>query len=462
MQPIRRTRSDRVVLNTDSARKNKIKFNKGEILKGTVLGINPDGTISLQIKDNLVDAVSEVAVSPGQHLYLLVERCKNRRTYLKAMTQQELNRMDDNNLSDNLRSLGVPPDANTILIARGLLQNNLSITRQNMAEIFKAISLIGDITAQNLEVAIFALKHNIPLDKDILPSINQFISSDGDLSRLVQEMIEILVQLETIVRSYSLSSVVPAFVVMPGSFTLTMSDLAATKEVKLLYLTELIKILRMTLDSATGGITESGPGINSTLHDLIGNRKLLLDNLRCLLEMVKTSVALIKAPEVQELLARIGNLQQQITGQALFNSVVKLNRDVFANSYYFSFPVEMDKQLSYCQLLIQKNIDKRPGQQDNIKLTASLNTSALGIVLFHIDWSRQGHIQLRGVVETVEARDFVEKNIAALLLGLGELGYKANNLGIKVAEDPEELILKPQIKEEEQHKTGPFSIDITA
>ena len=82
--------------------------------------------------------------------------------------------------------------------------------------------------------------------------------------------------------------------------------------------------------------------------------------------------------------------------------------------------------------------------------------------MFHIDWHRQGYIQLQGVMETSEVVAFIEKNMAELIFKLGELGYKVNNLGIKAAKTPEELALKPQTKETMQDKITPFSIDVIA
>ena len=435
--------SDRIVLNLNSSGEKETQFNHGEILKGTVHEIKPGGIVSLLIKDKLVSAASEIKMSPGQQMYLFVDSFKNGITFLKVLETQGVTRMDDNKLSFGLRSLGVSADPDALLIARELLQHNLPVTRQNILEIIDATTMVGGINARNLAAAVFALEHNIPLDKDFFPLVNQFFSSDGDLSRLVGELTQHLSRMDAIVRPDS-SSATPA----------------ATGEEKPFDSAEVVKILRMVLDSAVGKIAGSGADVNPVLQKLVSDRALMLDNLRGLFEMVKTDEALTKTPEGQELLTRIGNLHQQIVGQALFNSAVKLDQEVLTNHYYFSFPVEIDKQLTYCQLRIQKNTNSRLYCEDNIKLAVSLDTPAFGIVIFHIDWHRQGFIQLQGVVESDEAGRFIEKNISELLLALGELGYKIGNLGVKTAEKPEELILKPRMKEEKQDKITQFSVDI--
>jgi len=635
-----RTPPDSVVLNAGQAGEKGSQFNQGEILKGVVREIKSDGIISLLINGKLVDAASKVKVSPGQNLYLLVDSFKNGLTYLRAITAQGSAQHIENNLSPDLRGAGMPSNADTILIADKLLQHDLPVNQQNIAAIYKALNMIGGITTRNLDMAIFLLQHNIPLDKNILPLIDQFISSDGDLSRLVRELIQLLTRMETLVRSDSPATsapAAPAVVISAGSsshaiaaapnlngagtepaltskaasgsaenagnptasgnaanispqgvsqqqtsipMTTTLSiapaavdqgvaapsntavqgaetagdgtasarnflivtspapaatgetgstaaagesgsaaatgetgsaaavengsssaavsaavlintasaaviadkstpisnlgylppvnissatpEPSATIEQKPLDLIEFSKILRAVLDSAVGKITQSGHDVNPVLQGLIKNRTLLLDNLQRLFDMVKADDMLNKTPAGQELLTKISNFQQQITGQALFNGSVKLGQDVFYNNYYFSFPVEIDNQLSYCQLRIQKNTDNQLEGQENIKFVVSLDTPALGIVMFHVDWHRQGYIQLQGVMETSVAAGFIEKNMGELLFNLGELGYSVNNLGVKTAREQEELVLKPQINETVPDKISDFSIDVIA
>ena len=619
------------ILNVNPALEKILQFNQGEILKGVVQEIKADGIISLIIKGKLVNAASEVKVDPGQQLYLLADGFEGNMPRLKLITTGGAAEPDDANLSAGLRSLGVSPDSDALLVARKLLEHDLPVTRQIVEEIFKAIDTIGGVTTRNIESAVFAVEHGIPFDKNIFPLINQFISADGDLSNLVKELIQLLARMEAVPRSDSPASAAPSVVITsgsvdppnappvevapgssspPGAAGLNLAETggepasipdavpgtagndgnaalsgdkanvsrqsvspqgnaapfliaedspavriavnpdaaassnavvpgaetagggagqtnaplivlnpaansaaetageagtatppgagtalnnaavlaaiaanpipaggadrqppagldpaasggnAATRQAASFDFIELAKILRSLLDSAVGKITGSGHGVNPVLQDLVRDRAGLLDNLRGLLEIARADEMLAKTQTGQELLAKISSLQQQITGQALFNSAVKLDQDVFTNSYYFSFPVEIDKQLTYCQLRIQKNTSNRLDQQDNIKLVVSLDTPALGIVIFHIDWYRQGYIQLEGVTETDEAGNFIKKNIAELLLNLDQLGYKTGNLGVKTAKKPEELILKPLIKEAEQGKISQFSVDI--
>ena len=609
---------DKIVLNVISAGGTDVKFSQGEILKGIVREVRPDGTVSLLINDKLTVAASDIKLIPGQQLYLLSERLKNGQTGLRVITEQEFALLENKNptVVALLRHLGVAVSADTLLIARALLQHNLSATQQNILEISNTLSKIGGVTPRGIDMAIFALENNIPIDQNTLPSIYQFIaSSDGNLTRLVQELTQFLSKMEIMVEYGHFSSVLPSPIVADDLFTsgadgtqvlapdpnatitgnsnnsmisgsmsagltpqadgaalfavtptaailieqrgaisgmavaaqiatampemsnsahdsannppvsagliqVSAGEAAATativntvdassnntgfadviaakasvannltgnnanitensqakqpsiypgsavpdavtaKETKALDLMELVEIMRTVLNSTVGKIKGTGADIRPILQGLVKNRVILLDNLRLLAELVRSNEALIQTAAGKELLSRISDLRQQVVGQTLFNSASRLNHDALTNNYYFSFPVEIDKELHYCQLRIQKNPRKQLDRQDAVKLTVSLDTSALGIVVFHVDWHRQGFIQLQGVVENASVGGFIENNIEELLLKLRELDYSVNNLGVKTAMRPDELVLKPRINETSENAGRQFGIDI--
>ena len=686
---------DKVVLNATPAGEQEIQFRQGEILKGVVQGVRPDGTIALLINDKLVNAVSEDVVYPGWELRLLVDGFRNGVTYLKVITEQEQKPvpLSDAGRPVDPQSVGETSQADTVLIVRALLQRNLPATPENVAEIINAANMVGGINARSLDAAVFALENNIPIDKNIFPALYQFICSDGDLSRLLQELIQILSRMESVPRPNSFPAAAPAVVITSGSSTpvdgamlnptgtaaaphaaantvlitaantanianliqqgagrqsgntpllnsvdgaalnptgtaaaphaaaanavliaaannanianaaniiqqgagqqsgnmpllnsvdgtvlnptgtaaaspaanavliaaanianaanaanliqqgagqqsgnmpflaatqptgttavntgaaeqsaavvpavetaasnaannvantvlnnALLTTLIAAKPISIGVensqtpvdvipapsgfassgveksgdFTELLNILQSVLDSSIGKITGSGAHVNPVLQNMVKERALLLDNLRALIELFRADALLNKSPAGQELLNKISDLQHQITGQTVFNNAAQSSQNVSMNDYYFSFPVEIDNHLTCCQLRIQKKTGSRLEEQDNIKLVVSLDTPSLGIVMFHIDWHRQGYIQLQGVVETDAAGGFIKENIGELILKLGELGYKINDLGMKVSRKPEELNLKPVIKESEQGKIGPSNIDILA
>jgi hypothetical protein len=96
-----------------------------------------------------------------------------------------------------------------------------------------------------------------------------------------------------------------------------------------------------------------------------------------------------------------------------------------------------------------------------LQIAVSLDTPHMGIVLFHVLWRRAGTLDIRAVVEKDFVRDFFLKNWEELSGSLEQMGYRVNNLGIKVVDERTEIeSLRPDLQMPAALKTRPISIDI--
>ena len=76
-------------------------------------------------------------------------------------------------------------------------------------------------------------------------------------------------------------------------------------------------------------------------------------------------------------------------------------------------------------------------------------------------WHKIGPIEIQGVVTSEPVRIYLEHNIRKLVGGLSRLGYTVSNLGLKVAQDNDQLANLKARLEEAPADVKPFSIDIT-
>jgi hypothetical protein len=153
-------------------------------------------------------------------------------------------------------------------------------------------------------------------------------------------------------------------------------------------------------------------------------------------------------------------LEKEISGQRLFNLSSRTSGENIS-SYYFSFPVKMDNDYSLCQLRINKDTRKNLKDLDSLNFVVSLNTSKLGIVVFHVNWHRQGNIELQGVVESQATCNYINKNMGELVAKLQGLGFKVSNLGVKVSVSPAEINCAKPGFEDVTQKIRPLGIDVT-
>ncbi|MEN6350054.1 MAG: hypothetical protein ABFD08_11740 [Syntrophomonas sp.] len=185
----------KVTLNISTSKDQDLNLTKGEVLRGVVQAVKSDGTVSLVLKGQVIEAVSEVPVEGGQQLSLIVDDFRDGKAYLKVLTPQRMEQIENINLSANLIDMGVPAKDNNVMMARKLLQYNLPVTTTNLNQLSKAANMLGGSSPRNLEIAAFAMARGVPVNQNSLDSLVQFTSGGSALSQLVEDIAGRLMQL---------------------------------------------------------------------------------------------------------------------------------------------------------------------------------------------------------------------------------------------------------------------------
>ena len=185
----------KTMLNIATPKDQGLNLSKGEVLHGQVQGIREDGIVLLAIKGKVIEAATEVPVKQGQQLHLMVDDFRNGKTYLKVLTPQAMDRIENSNVSASLREMGIPAKEANIMMARKLLQHNLPVTQNNINDLSRAMSILGGSNERNAEIAAFAMSRSIPLNVQNLAALAQYISSDSEIGKLVESILQNLLKL---------------------------------------------------------------------------------------------------------------------------------------------------------------------------------------------------------------------------------------------------------------------------
>lgn len=188
---------NKFTLNISSTSESGLKFNQGEILKGQVQEIKGNGLISMNIKGKIIDALSTVEVNKGQQLFLMVDNIKDGKAILKVLTPEKLNKMENSNLSNNLKEMHLPAHDKNIQMAKKLIQHNLPLTAENLKIISKGVNLLNGVTPRNLELVGMAMAKGAPITPQTLESLVQFVEGKSNLASLTNETVNILNQMES-------------------------------------------------------------------------------------------------------------------------------------------------------------------------------------------------------------------------------------------------------------------------
>ncbi|HEX3010673.1 MAG TPA: hypothetical protein VHQ70_01385 [Syntrophomonadaceae bacterium] len=184
---------NKIILNIASPQGDGIIFNKGEILKGIVQEVKDNGLVMLFIKGRLIEAASEVAVKSGQQMYLMVDESRDGRICLKVVTPQQLDEIENANLSASLRNQGIASSQENIQIARKLLDYNLPVTSSNLTSLSRTVRMLGGYSPRNLEIAAFTLARDIVPSQSAVTAMEQFVTNQSnDVIKLFNEIKQIL------------------------------------------------------------------------------------------------------------------------------------------------------------------------------------------------------------------------------------------------------------------------------
>lgn len=203
-----------IVLNISKTAEGEISFKPGEVVRGTVKDVVQDNLVTIVLKGRLIEAITEVKVNPGQDLHLLVDSLKDGKTYLKVLSSEMLNKIENSNLAATLIDIGIPPKPENLDIARKLWQFQLPVNKENLLLMDKNLNILGGNNPHNLEIAGFALSKQIS-NADSVKSLLQFVSQ-GDISRSIGSLLKAIQQIEP--------AVTPANIANPSSAVPTPAD----------------------------------------------------------------------------------------------------------------------------------------------------------------------------------------------------------------------------------------------
>jgi len=185
----------RTMLNISTPNSQGINFAQGEVVKGVVQEVKPDGMVMITIKGQTIEAMTEVPVQPGQQLYLKVDDFRDGKTYLKVVTPQAMEVIENANLSANLVDIGIAAKEENIAMARKLLEYNMPVTASNLNEMAKGVKLLGSATPRSLEIVAFVMSRNLPVDATTLKALEQYTLPESNIAKLLQSVIQSLREL---------------------------------------------------------------------------------------------------------------------------------------------------------------------------------------------------------------------------------------------------------------------------
>lgn len=213
------------------------------------------------------------------------------------------------------------------------------------------------------------------------------------------------------------------------------------------------------LVSLEGKSISAGPA--GDINQLVQNRSDLITGF-INLESILDRLAAAGNQEARELLPLVKELEQELSGQQIVNTAVKLSADPAAMGFYIAFPFKLEQdKYSLCQLSIKGNNRRFGSEQESLRLAVSLDTPQMGLILCHLEWHRSGQLNIQGVVENQPVYEFLNLHWHELTDALAGLGYQVSDLGLKVTDNRTDLeVIRPTLDVNTSSSVRPIGIDV--
>lgn len=459
-------------MNISTPAEQGVMLSDSEIVRAMVQSVKEGGLITLLLKGSVIEALSEVPVKTGDNLFLQVDGFREGKAYLKVLTPADLDQAQNRTLASNLTAMGIPAKEDNVMMARTLLNHNLPVTQQNLGELGQIARMLGGLNEENLPVAAFAISRGVHLNPPTAASLQQFLTSPADTAELTRSILKSLDMLpsswagspesdlaETVrpgktggeagrdIPSIAKETAGISGQVSSGENAATSKNLSVDVSAGNLnrHQAEVIpfpheiqtasEALKEIIDNIILKPVLQGQGLENSLNQRIAGERDTLGDLLLIKELFSKYSEDSQNPVLKELTEKIEVLGKELGGQRVYNAAVQSGKDYQSGFYYLSFPVQINHEQHLCELRLQKDPGYRSlRQQDNIRIVVSLDTPGMGIVLFHVNWYREGRIELQGIVEQPGVKQFLENKLGQLVRGITELGYQVQNLGLKLAE----------------------------
>ena len=176
-------------LNTSSARRTyraggtTISVREGETLKGVVSDIHGNEiTISLEDGSSFTGKLPEASMySIGQKAAFLITNLEGGTIYMKAISQAYLLGMDDT-IEQALEEAGLPKSPRNLEIVRSLLENQQSISKENIAN---SLQLCAKYPDADVDTVITMRRLGMPMDQT---TVTQFDNYRNQTHQLLYRM----------------------------------------------------------------------------------------------------------------------------------------------------------------------------------------------------------------------------------------------------------------------------------
>ncbi len=464
-----------------------ISWLQGDTVTGYVEQVYRNGLVKLIVKGKVMEALSEIPLSPGQKLSLYVSEVRPGYVHLRVLAPESGAQRDNQKLFEVLQKLNIKPDETTLFLAAKLVETGLPVSQENLTRLSSVVKLLGGPTTETLKTGLWVVSRKSELLPEQVLALRTFLTGTNNVGVLLTEAGELLARMAgqenqndgAVAAGFSAAASVgrgdygePPLIEELPVFRVAEEDGSSDKvpaanrgrlpDLIPLQLPAVRNALARLLEAVTVSLKEYDGLQTGVVHEVI---KGFPDTARALavLELIIAEYVKNKGDSevIRQALDKIRTARRELEGQQIFNVLTNQERDNQQLVFYVTLPVLVGGKFHLCELKVTKDStgtrqagDEKPA----FTLALSLGTSTMGFVVFHLTCFSDSRLLMQVVSEDRRAGSYLQSELPDLIQNLEKLGFKVDRWEVKVVEDKQQN-LKSGLIENERLQLR-FGIDI--
>ncbi|KAB2954422.1 hypothetical protein F9B85_01685 [Heliorestis acidaminivorans] len=471
MQVLLRSTMDQIIKDQNpKTNHQRLLWSAGTQLRGEVVQSLGDDTFTLLIDGKKVILQSSHNLQVGQPVTLRVEGSQQGQVVAKLLPSQPNQNLQgimyqERNLANSLEKMGLKNTVENRLIYRALIDYQIELTPERFRQVTQAMNSLGKIDYPTAQITAFAIKANLPLQKDVLLLLQKSFGSEHifrELQSWIEETKNITRNLPGLLASAEQKE-------NPWKGDLRNQQVLMTNLMKNVeQLEEQLKNLlirgnedkNIIRDKATAAIEsqlfqrQEGKVLSKDLTAVTSSQRNLLPTL--ISNSVTQLEVLMQFPDAREkfsqllqTLARGLVLEEVWAGKQVLQHTDKSSNQS-GDYYYFQIPFQQsENKESVAQLRVYKDAGKRKIDKKNLRLILLLHMEQMGPFSMELQIQNET-IQGRATVQNKEIASIAQSFWPQLQKDLASYGYALHNFEWHIGEPAD---LKPALEAPSKKET---------
>jgi hypothetical protein len=412
----------------------QLAFQLGQMMRAQVEDEPQPGLFSLRFGDQSLLATSNLEMMLGEQILVKVSGMDDEFVNLQLVRQESPGEMSEEDVSNTLMQLDVPPQDGNVALAKGMVEMGVPLTKQDFQELQQALGQMpqgsdGAPNSQDVTSAAFLKLAQLPMTPENITVMTNFMTQNPMMGAQLFEVSQSLKKLGQELEGDAPKDLQDLLQKVPGlvsEMTLTPGWPAKRKPQQNLH--------NMAFQAGIEGML---PFVNT--EDQWELAKIM--------RQMRESLAEATGEQAANAQALLKSVEDNLAAQKLVN---RAEAEKIQGLFYLQVPIRFHDEETTAEVRIGVYKDHKGEpvvDAQNLRIEVGVHTIHLGTVSYLLT-IRDGQVDVLTSVEDEVIRELIDQSLPHLSHRLAALGYAVSGARCKLA-DLEQSPVTPIVQKED-------------